>query len=167
MKKRNINHLSGVHKNDVLNTKNLQIITRQGTEIGEDKAKTSSTMLQNHEYLNLKIQRKIFNDATQVFKELAMQEDNLDHQKAKVNELLQLLSKQYVVRQLVDLLKMLKDQPQVNRKIKNVCKTNQVDIYDLDPQVYLDIEGVFMPKVVINFGSQVSILPKSTWIKLS
>ena len=33
MSKNNVNHLSRVPKNEVLNTKNLQIITRQGTKI--------------------------------------------------------------------------------------------------------------------------------------
>lgn len=43
---------------------------------------------------------------------------------------------------------------------------NQVDRYDLGPQVNLDIEGVLIPQVVVNFGSQVNILPKITWLKL-
>ena len=114
MNKRNVNHLLRVHKNDVLNTKNLQIITRQGTKIGEDKEKTSSTFMQNHEYPNPRMQRQIFNDATQVFKELAIQQDNLEHQNTKVNEFRQLLSKEGVVRQLVNQLDMLKDQLQVD-----------------------------------------------------
>ena len=34
------NHLSNVPKHEVLNTKKLQVITRQGTKIGEDKEKS-------------------------------------------------------------------------------------------------------------------------------
>ena len=59
----------------MINTKNLQIITRQRSKIGDDKAKTNSTILQNHEYLNPIMQRQIFNDSIKVFKE-ASQEDN-------------------------------------------------------------------------------------------
>lgn len=55
MNKRNINHLSRVYKNVVLNTKNSQIITKQGTKIEEDKAKNSSTILKNHEYPNPRV----------------------------------------------------------------------------------------------------------------
>ena len=61
---------------------------------------------------------------------------------------------------------MLKYQPQVDKQINNVFKTNQVDMFDLKPQVDLDIKGALIPQVFIDFGSQVNILPKSTWIKL-
>lgn len=39
MNKSNVNHSSIVPKNEVLNTKKLQGITRQGTIIGKDKGK--------------------------------------------------------------------------------------------------------------------------------
>lgn len=42
---------------------------------------------------------------------------------------------------------------------------NQVGQFDLDPQVDLDIKGVLTPQVVVNFGSQVNIIPKRTWMK--
>ena len=61
---------------------------------------------------------------------------------------------------------MIKEQIQVNRLIKNVLNMNHSDKSDLDPQVDLDVEGVLIPHVVIEFGSQVNILPKTTWIKL-
>lgn len=77
----------------MLNTKNLQIITRQGTKIGDDKAKSNTTMFPNHAYPNRRMQIQIFNDAIQVFKYLAAQEDILNHQTTKVNYLLQLLPK--------------------------------------------------------------------------
>lgn len=76
MHKKNVNHLSRVPKNEVLNTKNLQIITRQGTKIGEDKGKSISTIPQKHDYPNPTKQREKFKDSSQVFKYLATQEDN-------------------------------------------------------------------------------------------
>lgn len=36
---------------------------------------------------------------------------------------------------------------------------NQVDKFDLDLQVDLEVRGVLIPQVVIHFGSQVNILP--------
>ena len=94
MSKRKVNHLSWLHRNDVINTKKHWIITRQGTNIGDDKAKSTSKILQNHDYPNPKIQRKICNDATHVFKYLDTQKDTLDLQSTRFNELLQLLSKE-------------------------------------------------------------------------
>ena len=44
---------------------------------------------------------------------------------------------------------------------------NQVDKFDLDPQVDLEIKGLLIPQVIIDFGSQVNIFPKKTWLKLS
>ena len=35
-KKKNVNVLSCVQKHDIINTKNLHILTRQGTKIGND-----------------------------------------------------------------------------------------------------------------------------------
>ena len=43
---------------------------------------------------------------------------------------------------------------------------NQVDGSNLDPQVNNEIEKFHVPQFVVDFGSQVNILPKSTWIKL-
>ena len=37
---------------------------------------------------------------------------------------------------------------------------------DFDPQVNLQINEFFIPKVVLDFGSQVNILTKYTWGKL-
>lgn len=43
---------------------------------------------------------------------------------------------------------------------------NQVHKFDLIRQVDLEIEGLLIPQVIIDFGSQVNIFPKSTWLKL-
>ena len=145
MNKKNVSHLSRVHRNDMVNTKNIQIITRQGTHIGDDKVKRNNTVLQNHEHPNTKLQNKTFNHSTQVFKYLASQEDRLEYQSTKVNELLQLLSKESVACRLVKLLNILKEKTQIDRSIKNVCKMNNNDKSDFDPQVKLDIEGVIIP----------------------
>ena len=40
-KKKNVNVLSCVQKHDIINTKNLHIVTRQGTKIGSDNSRIS------------------------------------------------------------------------------------------------------------------------------
>ena len=40
-KKKNVNVLSCVQKHDIINTKNLHIVTRQGTKIGNDNPRIS------------------------------------------------------------------------------------------------------------------------------
>lgn len=57
MSKRNVNHLLWVQRNDVINTKSIWIITEQGTMVGDDKTKSSSTTLQNYEHPNKKVQK--------------------------------------------------------------------------------------------------------------
>lgn len=43
---------------------------------------------------------------------------------------------------------------------------NQVDKFNLNPQVDLEIEGFLKPQVVMGFGSQVNIFPKIAWLKV-
>ena len=50
-KKKNVNVLSCVQKHDVMNTKNLHIVTRQGTKIGSDNPKISK-IKENNVYLD-------------------------------------------------------------------------------------------------------------------
>ena len=77
--------------------------------------------------------KQIFNDATQVFKNPTMQEDKVDQQSSKMNELLHFLSQEDVAHQLINLLNMLKYQTQVDTPIKNVCKLNHMDKSFFDP----------------------------------
>lgn len=48
----NVNHLSRLPKHEVLNSKKLQVITRQGTRTGEDKEKGISIIMQKYDYSN-------------------------------------------------------------------------------------------------------------------
>ena len=52
MNKKDINHLSRVSKLKVLNTKKLQVITREGIRIDEDKETSISTIMKKHDYPN-------------------------------------------------------------------------------------------------------------------
>ena len=42
-----------------------------------------------------------------------------------------------------------------------------VDKSYFNPQVNLKIEGVIIPQVLVNFGSKVKILPRTTLVKIS
>ena len=90
----------------MVNSKNLQIIIRPSTNIVDDKAKRNNTVLKNYGYPNPK--RQTYKYATQVFKDIATQEDRLYHQSTKVNELFQLVSKYDAFHYLLSLLNMLK-----------------------------------------------------------
>ena len=46
-KKKNVNVLSCVQKNDVINTNNLHIVTQQGTKKGSDNPRISKTKQKN------------------------------------------------------------------------------------------------------------------------
>ena len=69
----------------MVNTKQFRIITRKGTKIKYDKVKSNSTVLQNHEHPNKKVQKQTFNRVTQVFKDISIQEDRLDYKSTKFN----------------------------------------------------------------------------------
>ena len=68
--KKNVNVLSCVQKHDVINTKNLHIVTRQGTKTGADNPRISKTKEKNVCPNPLK-EKQIYREATNVFKELA------------------------------------------------------------------------------------------------
>ena len=67
-KKKNVNVLSCVQKHDVINTKNLHIVTRQGTKIGSDNP-CISKIKEKNDYPNPTTQKQLYNDATNIFKE--------------------------------------------------------------------------------------------------
>ena len=66
-KKKNFNVLSCVQKNDVINTKNLHIVTRQRTKKGSDNPKISKIKEKNV-YPNPLKEKQTYKEATNVFK---------------------------------------------------------------------------------------------------
>ena len=72
--KKNVNVLSCVQKHDVMNTKNQHIVTLQGTKIGKDNPRISK-IKENNDYPNPTKQKQLYNDATNMFKEFARQEE--------------------------------------------------------------------------------------------
>ena len=73
-KKKNVNVLSCVQKHDIINTKNLHIVTQQGTKIGNDNPRISK-IKENNDYPNPAKQKQLYNDTTNMFKEFARQEE--------------------------------------------------------------------------------------------
>ena len=69
-KKKNVNVVSCVQKHDVMNTKNLHIVTRHGTKIGNDNPCIRKTKEKN-DYPNLTKQKNLYNNASNMFKEFA------------------------------------------------------------------------------------------------
>ena len=68
--KKSVNVLSSFQKCDVIRTKNLQIVTRKGTKICTDNPQVGKIINKDH-YPNLDKQKKLYNDASHIFQELA------------------------------------------------------------------------------------------------
>ena len=68
-KKKNVNVLSCVQKCDVIRTKNLEIVTKQGKKIGNDNPRISK-IKNKDDYPNPINQKKLYNNASNMFQEL-------------------------------------------------------------------------------------------------
>ena len=79
-------------KNDVINIKNLHIVTRQGTKIGSDNPWISKIKEKNV-YPDTVKEKQIYKDATNVFKEFAREEEANDNRHNTIKELIQLVQK--------------------------------------------------------------------------
>ena len=77
-KKKNVNVLSCVQKNDVLNTKIFHIVTQQGIKKGSDNPRNSKIKEKNVYPDPLK-EKQTYKEATNVFKEFARQEEANDN----------------------------------------------------------------------------------------
>ena len=72
--KKNVNVLSCVQKTDVITTKNLHIVTRQGTKIGLDNP-IISNIKETNVYPDPLKEKQTYQEATQVFQDVARQKD--------------------------------------------------------------------------------------------
>ena len=89
MNKKNIKLLSSVHKDDVKCAKNVNVITRNGTDTNNIEISKAN----NQEYPDISMQKSIFKDATKVFEELSKSNVMIGNSNKTLNELLQLLTK--------------------------------------------------------------------------
>ena len=83
-----------------------------------------------------------------------------------IKEILHLLSNEKVAQRLVNVLSILKEESNTPKITKNIAYMSSSTQSDFDPQVDLQINEFLIPRVVLDFGSQVNILTKSTWEKL-
>ena len=68
--KKNVNVLSCVQKHDVLHTKNLHIVTRQGTKTGPDNPQISKIQDTNN-YPDPIKQKHTYQEASHIFQNIA------------------------------------------------------------------------------------------------
>ena len=131
--------MSYVQKNDVITTKNLHIVTQQGTKIGTDNPRISN-IKETNVYPDPLKEKQIYKEATNVFKEIARQENTHNSRPNTINELIHLAQTDNSVSQFIDLLYEIKG-THSEKQIKNICSLNKKDKGDANPLVDLEIEG--------------------------
>ena len=138
--KKNVHIFSSVKKCDVVRTKNLQVITRQGTKNGMDNPKISK-INNKEDYPNPNIQKQLYNDASNMFQELVAHEVTNHAPQKMCRELINLINTDNFVAKLINLLYNLKNKSGVEKKAKSICSLNKKYESDVDPLVDLEIEG--------------------------
>ena len=133
--KKNVNVLSCVQKNDVITTKNLHIVTRQGTKTGPDNPQISKIKNTNA-YPNPSKEQQTYQEATHIFQDIAQKEDLVISRPNTVHQLIYLTQIDKFVAQFIDLLHQIKN-TNLEKQTKNICSLNQKDKNDVD----LEIEG--------------------------
>ena len=159
--KKNVNVLSCVQKHDVITTKNLHIVTQQGTRTGPNNPQISKIKDTNF-YPDPMKEKQTYKEATHVFQNIARQEDLHNSRPNTINQLIQLVQIDKSISQFIDLLHEIKG-TNPEKQTKNICNLNQKDKTDADPLVNLEIEGYHIRQVVLEFGSQVNIMTRDTW----
>ena len=101
--KKNVNVFFSVSKCYIVQIKNLQIVSWQGTQIRTDNPQISK--IKNKEYYsNLVEQKRLYNDASNIFQELAAQEETDDSRQKITKELIKLINTDDSVAKLNDLM---------------------------------------------------------------
>ena len=122
-----------MQKNDVITTKNLHIVTQQGTKTGADNPRITKIKEKNV-YPDPWNEKQIYKDATNVFQDISRQE-NVHHIRPNtINELIQLIQKDNSVSQFIDFLYEIKC-TNSEKQTKNICSLNKKDKGDVDPLV--------------------------------
>ena len=98
------------------------------------------------------------------FQEISANEEQ--YKSNTIKEILHLLSNEKVAQRLVDVLSILKEETNTPKRTKNIAYMSSNTQNDFDPQVDLQINEFLIPRVVLDFGSQVNILTKITLEKL-
>jgi hypothetical protein len=171
MNKRNVNLLHIVPKHDILNSKNLHVVTHSGA--GEDifpeppnRQKGGRTTYPDPEY-----EDKLMREAMKFFRNIDQDKTNKGRHEniseTTLDEFLQLLKEKQSVGRLIDLLSILREYKEEKIPIKSLHQLSQeAQTNDFDPQVDLEIDKNLIKQVIVDFGSQVNILPRETWVRL-
>ena len=83
----------------------------------------------------------MYNDATNIFKEFARQEEVDDSRQSTVKELIHLVQDDKAVSQFIELLYNMKHNNNTKKQTKSICSLNQKDKSYADPLIDLEIEG--------------------------
>ena len=148
-------------KKDVINIKNLHIVTWQGIKTGSDNPRISKIKEKNV-YLDPLKEKQTYKEATNVFKEIARQEEANDNRHNTIKELIQLVQKDNSVSQFINLIYEIKHN-NIKKQTKNIWSLNKKDKSDADPLVDLEIEGYHVQQILLDFGSQVNSMTHDTW----
>ena len=130
--------MSSVWKCDIVQTKNLRIVTRKGTQIGMDNPQISK-IKRKEDYPNPVEQKLLYSDASNIFQELEAHEENDDSWQKTTNELIKLINKDEFVAKLINLMYSLKNTSGEDKQVKIICRLNQKDKHGVDPLVDLEI----------------------------
>ena len=100
---KNVNVLSCVQKHDVLTTKNLHIVTQQGTKTGLDNPQISKIKDINV-YVDPIKQKHTYQEETHIFHDISQQEYLLSSRPSTIQQLIYLTQTDKSVAQFIDLL---------------------------------------------------------------
>jgi hypothetical protein len=124
-------------------------------------------MRDRHIYLDKDQQDKIMREAMKLFNNINQDKMNkVGHTNifdTTLDEFLQLLKEKQLGGHLIDLLSILREYKEDQRYVKILCQLSQERN---TTEFNLEINGNMIKEVVVNFGSQVNILPRETWIQL-
>ena len=123
-KNKNVNVLLCVQKSDVIHTKNLHIVTRQGKKTGNDNPRICKIKSKDN-YPDLVKQKQLYNDASNMFQEFSRYEEVKDTWKDISQELLNLTHNDKLVAQFIDPLCNIKNKTSMNKQTKNICSLNK------------------------------------------
>lgn len=167
LNKRTINLLQIAPKQEIMNSKNLHVVTRLGVrKYNNNQNRQVIQPIENStKYPNMQEQ----NDTMLKIVELFIKETNQQRMSKDIilEEFLELLKEEHFVGRLVELLNMLKDCNENKEKCKKKLQLSHgKEMEDHDSQVDLEINGYMIKQVVVYFCSQVNILPQETWINM-
>jgi hypothetical protein len=167
MNKNILNLLQRLLKQEVLNSNNLHIVTRLAARRDINKTPSQNRQAWNSSpFPNLNKEEKIVMEALKFLKNTNQEHQNKGKQDENiVQEFLQLLKEKHSISWLLDLFNILREYKEGQRPSKDVRQLSYKHKY-YDPQVDLEINGVVIEHVVVDFELEVNILPRDTWIRL-